>query len=140
MYWLEKVESGQINVAKIIPALPRLSSRRGENQSDVPSLPPTVVDIDLAKPSTAATTKSVTRDRYYVQDSLEGKNKVTEASFSYFESIQTGEIVRNGFFGTVCRGSGSFTVKAINTDLRRYGELADDNKAKETFLMEIEVR
>jgi hypothetical protein len=141
--WLEALEFAQINVATQPTSLPR--SRRGEEKSDVPSLPPTDVDLDLAKPSHAATNDAIPRDPFSVQDISEGTNEVTEAAFSYLESIRTREVIQNGFFGTACKGAdmtlhSSFAVKAIHTALLADGDSAEDQKAKDTFLMEIEVR
>ena len=70
---------------------------------------------------------------------------MASASYSYLESHRNEEIIRNGFFGTVCKGTdtklhSSLAIKAINTDLRRVRGMADNQKAKETFMLEIKVR
>ena len=68
----------------IPPVPPRLSPW----QSQEPT-PTSVVDMDLAKPSTAAA--NVARDRRSVHDILQGGNNVATASSLYNESIRTEE-------------------------------------------------
>ena len=120
--WLEAFASAQINVeivAKQPTALPR--SRRGEGKSDVPTLPPTDVDMNVVRPTIAAA-NTLIKDRCSVQDILEGQYKKATTSLSHFESTRSKEIIGNGFFGTACKGTdmklhSSFALKAIHTDL-----------------------
>jgi hypothetical protein len=136
---LEKVESGQINVGKIPPALSRLSRRLGEKRSDGPSLLPNVAYIDLDKQSTVATNNVIVRGWCSAQDLLEGKNEEAAASFSCFESKRTKKRIHSGYFGTLCNGT-DVAIKSKSTDLLRGGGVADDQKGKKTLLVVREVR
>ena len=150
--WLEAVASGQINLANLPPALPKLYPGHGEKETHGPNPLPvtvvdtTVVDKDIAKVhAAAANNEEITRDRKSVLAVLVGQNEMAAVSLSFVESTRTEEVIGRGVFGTVYKGTDialnrNFAIKAINTDLLRSGHSADVQEAKEAFLAELKVR
>jgi hypothetical protein len=72
-------------------------------------------------------------------------NEAVAVSSSYIESTRTKEIIGNGIFGTVYKGTDivlnrSFAIKITDTDILWGSPLADFQKAKEAFLNDITVR
>jgi ankyrin repeat protein len=140
--WLEAVNSGRI----ILPKLPPAPSRCGERKTDGPCPLAAVVEKDLAKlPTADFNDKEIAVDRCSVLAVLVGKKDIAAVSPSYIESIRTKEIIGNGVFGTVFKGTDtnlrrSFAIKAINTDRLSSGNSAEVEKAAGSFLKEIQVR
>jgi Ankyrin repeats (many copies)/Ankyrin repeat len=144
--WLEAVASGQINLANLPPAQPNLSTGRGAKKTGSPiSLLTSVVDKDLTKLPTAAADNEITRDRGSVLAILVDKKEMAAVSPSYVQSIRSEEIIGNGVFGTVYKGTDialkrSFAIKRIKTDVLWGGHSACVQNAKEAFLAELKVR
>ena len=96
-------------------------------------------------PSTDFNDEEVVVDRCSILAVLVGKNDIASVSPSYIESIRTEEIIGNGVFGTVFKGTDtnlrrSFGIKAISTDTLCDGNSSDVEKAGEAFQKEIQVR
>ena len=84
-------------------------------------------------------------DRKSVLAVLVGKNEMAAVSPSYIESTRSEEVIGNGVFGKVYKGTDialnrNFAIKAIDTDLFRSGHSADVQVAKEALLTELTVR
>jgi hypothetical protein len=130
----------------ILLKLPPAPPRRDQGKTDSPYPRPTVEEKNISKlPPAHSNDEEITMDRDAVLAVLVGKNDLADVSPSYIESIGTKEIIGKGCFGTVYKGTDmalnrSFAMKAIKTDILRGGHSAVVQKAKETFLMEIEVR
>ena len=109
-------------------------------------MPTSVEDKYLAKrPAAAANNEEITRDRGSVLAVLVDTKVMAAVSLAYIESTRTEEIIGNGVFGTVYKGTDIalnriFAIKAINTDLFRSGHSADVQVAKEALLTELTVR
>lgn len=106
------------------------------------TLVPTTLTNTEQRLSTPSDVLAIQRDR--LKAAVIGTKETFVATESYIQSILTGEILGQGFFGTVYKAVDTtigcpFAIKVINSEILVGGNVDDVLRARKTFEMEQKV-